>query len=157
MASWDHDDLKETKSMAISGMRPALDFVSGVAPSHDPAVQSMLQSGILQQRYDPNLASTQIMAGRVLQDVVREQVHKILGITMGDPQWGLRMVMMRMRLKEGERLPFQMFHLGQKTTGEYVVIVMQNDDVSVFVDGPELFPSDTLIGQLIMLAKAGEK
>lgn len=66
--------------------------------------------------------------------------------------WRLRAIAMRMRIPEGNRLPFQ--HVSTAWTGEKVfVFVVENDKPAVLEDESALFPSDTLITQLRLIQK----
>lgn len=65
----------------------------------------------------------------------------------------LRMIAMRLHLKEGETMPFQSMNACKKTDGSYVIFVMHEDNPIILEDGAELFPSDTLISQLHLLMK----
>lgn len=62
------------------------------------------------------------------------------------------MLAMRLRIKEGEQFPFD--HIDTALGKEKVfVFIMQNDQAVVLEDDPFLFPSDTLMTQLRLIAK----
>lgn len=65
----------------------------------------------------------------------------------------LRMIAMRLRLKEGESMPFQSMNACQKSDGSSTVFVLHKDVPLVLEDSEALFPSDTLISQLHLLLK----
>ena len=66
-------------------------------------------------------------------------------------QWRMRALAMRLRIAEGSMMPFQ--HISTAYTGEQVFIfVVQNGEAVVLTDESSLFPSDTLITQLRLLA-----
>jgi hypothetical protein len=65
----------------------------------------------------------------------------------------LRMIAMRLRLKDGESMPFQAMNACQKSDGSYIVFVLHKDQPLVLEDSEALFPSDTLISQLHLLLK----
>lgn len=62
-------------------------------------------------------------------------------------------ILLRMRIKEGHELPFAHMSAVRKPSGGFVVFVLRGDDPVLIEDDDTLFPSDTLIGQLIVLAK----
>lgn len=73
-------------------------------------------------------------------------------ITLENKQYRIQMIAMRMRRREGEKMPFDDLHtsLGKE---KVFVFVLQNDKPVVFEDDIGLFPSDTLITQLRLIQK----
>lgn len=63
-----------------------------------------------------------------------------------------RMIAMRLRIPEGERMPFDDIHtsLGKE---KIFVFILQNDKPVVLEDDIGLFPSDALVTQLRLIAK----
>lgn len=63
-----------------------------------------------------------------------------------------QMLAMRLRISEGDKLPFDDIHtsLGKE---KVFVFVVQNDQAVTLEDDPLMFPSDTLITQLRLIAK----
>lgn len=76
-------------------------------------------------------------------------VQPIDGI--GSPDWRMRAIAMRLHLRNGERLPFD--HVSTAVTDEkaFVFLVVKKQLVTL-EDDINLFPSDTLITQLRLLA-----
>lgn len=70
--------------------------------------------------------------------------------TVSNENFRMRALGMRLRLKEGEMFPFE--HLNTAHSGEKVFcfLVVKNSPV-VLEDEAVLFPSDTLVSQLLML------
>lgn len=67
---------------------------------------------------------------------------------------GLSLLAARLRIKEGDILPFQFLQAAKKDNGTgWVVFVMQSNMPIVLEDSEELFPSDALISKLNMLRK----
>ena len=68
------------------------------------------------------------------------------------PRYREQMLAMRMRLREGDKFPFDAIHvaLGKE---KVFVFVLQNDNPVTFEDDLSLFPSDTLVTQLRLIAK----
>jgi hypothetical protein len=62
-----------------------------------------------------------------------------------------RMLGMRLRIGEGRTHPFQHLDCARKTDGTAVVFVMVRDVPMTLEDDRDLFPSDTLISQLLLL------
>lgn len=67
-------------------------------------------------------------------------------------QGRLRMIGMRLRLDNGEKFPFE--YLDTHVSGEKVfVFIVQNGTHAVLEDELQMFPSDTLVTQLRLIAQ----
>lgn len=72
--------------------------------------------------------------------------------TVDNEHFRYRLVMMRLRRREGETHPYQ--HFSTALAGDKVFIfVVQDNQAVVLDDNAAMFPSDTLITQLRLLEK----
>lgn len=75
-----------------------------------------------------------------------------LGSVIENEAYRFKLVAMRLRLLDGERMPFQFF--GTALGGDKVfVFVVQDNEAITLEDSTVMFPSDQLITQLRLLQK----
>jgi len=79
-------------------------------------------------------------------------VYKNSADDISSESYRSKMLGMRLRLKEGERFPFDSIHtsLGKE---KVFVFIVQNDKAATLEDDVGMFPSDTLVTQLRLIAK----
>lgn len=68
----------------------------------------------------------------------------------------LGMIAMRLRLRDGDRSPFDFIQAHKAAENKYFVFICQGDQ-AVTLEDDDLFPSDRLITQLRLIMKEGVK
>lgn len=76
----------------------------------------------------------------------------VLGSVIENENYRARLVQMRLRLREGETMPYQYFATALAGDKVFVFIVQDNQAVTL-QDEAAMFPSDVLITQLRLLEK----
>jgi len=66
----------------------------------------------------------------------------------GDYFW---LLMRRLRVREGECLPFNHITIGIKSNKDMVVFIIKDDTPLVLEDGAAMFPSDELVNKINLL------
>lgn len=86
------------------------------------------------------------------QSINKNPVPSNLGSVIENEAYRFKLVAMRLRLRDGEKIPFQFF--GTALGGDKVfVFVVQDNEAVTLEDSTVMFPSDQLITQLRLLQK----
>lgn len=119
-------------------------------PFKPPSQVSILSSSSLLAQTTPNLDTDSYKMAQRLAELSKYRDSQINSIS--SEHYRMKMIAMRLRLHEGQKIPYH--DLFTSLAGDKVfVFVVQDNQAVTLEDDAALFPSDTLITQLRLLDK----